>query len=76
MARVTRRFSVPVWAIKVYEAAPRLKDGKVTWRLVESHHGPSGKEVSARFLAEAQAFATARGLAFRSGVNHGDPVVG
>jgi hypothetical protein len=64
--------SFPIWAIKVYEARVRAKDGQKTWRLVEMVAGPSGNVPSDRFMSQAQAWASARGLDFRAGVRHGD----
>ena len=71
-AATGRGFSVPVWAIKLYEAKPRKKDGVYTYRLSLSWGQVSGKKPSARLLAEAEDYATNSGVPFLNHVAHGD----
>jgi len=72
MAATGRGFSVPVWAIKMYEAKPRKKDGVYTYRLSLSWGHVSGKKPSARLLTEAVDYATELGVPFVNHVAHGD----
>jgi hypothetical protein len=62
-----------IYATKVYEAAPRKRDGLMTWRLVRSvsAHRTAGKGVTGPMIRRAEEFAAANGLPFAVHITHG-----
>ena len=69
------RLSFPVWVIAVYESKPRVRDGVVTWRRIQSiGQSKSGKHPSNKLISEAEAYAEAVDLRFESGIRHGQRI--
>ncbi len=59
----------PLFAVKVYEARPRTKDGIVTWRLVRTLK--TSFSVKSTAVKKAQKYAETKKLLFLPEVTHG-----
>ena len=74
MARVGS-LNFPIFAVSVYEAKPRKKDGVWTWRLsayVSGTDTACKSEPSTKLCNRAREYAAKHGLPFEYGVRHGD----
>lgn len=76
MAKCGNQITVPVWAVKVYEARPRISDGKWTYRLsfIVPGTGRAGSRPSRSLVNTAKGYAFSNGLPFVAGVTYGDLV--
>jgi len=61
----------PLYSVKLYEARPRQRDGKVTWRFVEHLSESHSWEPTVETWAHEEA--ARQGLPFMANLTHGMP---
>jgi hypothetical protein len=65
--------TVPIFCTAVYRAVPRKADGVLTWRRAGSYRdSTAGHGITSRMVLRAHARAEERGVAYVSGVRHGE----